>query len=236
MPRRVVKWISSLGKGSAKRASSPARSPARAPAAPKRHPKPAHTLPIDAQLVPSAYRPADRRLVIPTSVSLRRSQQVVVRITSANPAVDLSLTGTVTAIIEGAHALAHVDPGEDGAAVLARLLAAMRGEAEPIKLREPRFRAALPVVVSSEAGNTFMTTTSVSRSGCGLAWSGPAPRLSGGLSLKVGTGRGAVAMRAMVCWVRESQRGMRVGVRFLGGDDGAWSALLTHSKPGAESA
>jgi len=90
-----------------------------------------------------------------------------------------------------------------------------RADGTPVQARAPRYRVSLPAVVSGPNGNDFMLTCSVSVGGCALAWNGPAPRLGGGLHLKIGTGPRAVPVRAAVCWAREAPRGLRVGVRFL---------------------
>ena len=99
--------------------------------------------------------------------------------------------------------------------------------------RPPRYRLSLPAVVTLPSGSTFMTTFSVSRGGCGLAWIGPAPRLGDTYFVRLGAGRGAATLRAMVCWTRSSGRHLRVGVRFVGGQDSELQALIAGSPPDA---
>jgi hypothetical protein len=74
-----------------------------------------------------------------------------------------------------------------------------------------------------------MTTFSVSRGGCGLAWSGPAPRLGDTLFVRLGAGRSAATLRAMVCWTEPRGRSLRVGVRFVGGQDWELQSLIAGS-------
>jgi hypothetical protein len=86
-------------------------------------------------------------------------------------------------------------------------------------------------VVSLPSGNTFMNTFSVSRGGCGLAWIGSAPGLGDTYFVRLGAGRGAASLRAMVCWTQASGRQLRVGVRFVSGQDSELQALLAGSSP-----
>lgn len=82
-------------------------------------------------------------------------------------------------------------------------------------------------MVQSAELNSYMTTFSLSRGGCGLAWSGPRPRHGTILTVRLGGGRTAASLRAMVCWERQLNKiAMHVGVRFIAGDDAKLAALL----------
>ncbi len=123
-----------------------------------------------------------------------------------------------------------VEPDEEGRALVARILGWLKGGGERPRARALRHRVAIPATVSSRTGNTYMTTFSLSRGGCGLAWSGPIPRLGDVLWVRLGSASGGVAMRGMVCWTKEQGAGRRVGIRFVGGQDSELAALLTKAR------
>lgn len=101
------------------------------------------------------------------------------------------------------------------------------------RARAPRFRLVLPAFVQSATATTYMNTFSVSRGGCGLTWSGQRPRLGSVLYVRLGGGRGAASLRAMVCWARDLAGSQRVGVRFVGGEEAKLAALFSQLTPGA---
>jgi hypothetical protein len=216
------------------RTPSPASSPVAVPTQPQ-----VEMLWLEAAEVAAAWKPNERRLVVPSAKPLEPGKLVLLRITSRATGLDLSLNGSVLACRGGPRAGAsrvEIDPGEDGAALVCRLVAGAQGGAGAVKAREPRFRVAMPAVVSLEAGQVYMTTVSASRGGCGLAWSGPLPRLHASLQLRLGSGARAVTLRGRVCWVRQAPRGARVGLRLVGGELEAWAKLLAESGEGARAA
>jgi hypothetical protein len=235
----ITQWLRSRTE-TATKATAPARTPAQVPSA---RAVPAQVqremLWLDATEVAAAWRPSERRLLVPTARPLEPGKPVVVRITSRATGLDLSLNGSVLACRGGPGARAcraEIDPGEEGAKLVCRLVAGSQGGAELVKAREPRLRVAMPAVVSLEAGQVYMTTVSASRGGCGLAWSGPPPRLHASLQMRLGSGARAVTLRGRVCWVRQAPRGARVGLRLVGGELEAWAKLLAESREGAEAA
>jgi hypothetical protein len=123
-----------------------------------------------------------------------------------------------------------VEPDEEGRALVARILGWLEAGGERPRAREARHRVAIPAAVSSRSGNTYMTTFSLSRGGCGLAWSGPVPRLGDVLWVRLGSAAGGVAMRGMVCWTEERGEGRRVGIRFVGGQDSELAVLLARAR------
>ena len=205
------------------RRETPGRKPppsAARPAAPAIGPPPAaqakaaERLHLEASAIATSWRPAVGRLDLRAQVPVAKGAQVMVLVTGAGAPVELH--GTVHAAAPGrqAHALEiAVDP--EGKALLARLAAALRGEGPLPRQRAARYRVSFPVVVTGQGGAAFMAATSLSEGGCGLAWSGPPPRLGAGLLLRLGSGPRAITVRAMTCWVREAPKGVRVGLRFL---------------------
>lgn len=189
------------------------------------------TLWLEATDLPGAWRPRERRLFVSAPPRLDLSRPVEVRITSVF-GLDVVVVGAPRALrLEpaGGGAIAEIDPGEEGAAIVAGILARSRPGAPPIRHREARHRVALPVVVTSEhSANIFMKTTTASQLGCGLDWSGgPTPRTNSVVHLRVLAGKRVEVIRGMVRWVAPWPCGVRVGVRFITFDGGAWTRLLS---------
>lgn len=209
-------------------ARPPARRPVRRDAPPR-----LETLWLDASDLSAAWRPGERRLFVPAPPRLDLSRPVEVRITSAT-GLDVLVLGTPQALrLDPAArwAVAEIDPGDEGAALVVRVLSRSKAGAPPVRQREARHRVALPVVVTSELGATvLMKTTTASRLGCGLAWNGPPPRLHSGVHLRVLFGRRAATLRGMVRWVGATPRGVRVGVRFVASTDDSWWQLLSEAR------
>jgi hypothetical protein len=174
----------------------------------------AERLHLEAGAIATSWRPAEGRLELRAQTVVAKGARVMVLVTGAGAPVELH--GTVHTSTPGrlAHALeVAVDP--DGQALLTRLAAALRGEEPLPRQRARRYRVSFPVVVTGQGGAAFMTATSLSEGGCGLAWSGPPPRLGAGLLVRLGSGPRSITVRAMTCWVRDAPKGMRVGLRFL---------------------
>ena len=206
--------------------------PARAPT-----PPPAEPLWIEMERLAGAWTKAVGLLELKSHTPVRQGEQVRLRITSKATGLDLPLEGKASTVRrEGGAWVVSVALEHDGAALVDRLLAVLRGEADPLASRKPRYRLSLPAVVTSGSGKTFMNTVSVSLDGCGLAWSGPVPRTGSGLFVQLGSGSRAVSFRAMACWSRDTARGARVGVRFVGGDRTAWTEMLAQLSKDAERA
>jgi hypothetical protein len=214
------------GKAKEPRRAEPARAPT---------PPPAEPLWVEMERLAGAWTKASGLLEVKAHTPVRQGELVRLRITSKATGLDLTLEGkTSTVRREGGAFVAAVALDRDGAALVERLLAVLRGEADPIAHRKPRYRISLPAVVTSGSGKTFMNTVSVSLDGCGLAWSGVVPRTGSGLFVQLGSGSRAVSFRAMTCWSRETARGARVGVRFVGGDRAAWTEMLAQISRDAE--
>jgi hypothetical protein len=233
MPLRKLLKALTGGKADAPRpkAKDPRRAePARAPAPPQPEP-----LWIELDRLAAAWSKASSRLGVRTHTLVKKGEAVRLRITSKASGLDLTMDATAASVDrDGGGWLVSAAVDADGAALVERLLAVLRGESDPIAHRKPRYRLALPAVVTSGTGKTFMNTVSVSLDGCGLAWSGPTPRTGSGLFVQIGSGSRAVSFRAMTCWSRETARGARVGVRFVGGDRTAWTEILAQLSKDAE--
>lgn len=187
---------------------------------------------IDVLLRPDellgAWRPDTRRLLLPTREPLRLDQCVAARITLVGLGVAATITGRVSSGSRHGH-LHRIElvPDELRARALERLVSVARGQPVEYQTRAPRFVATLPVVVHGPAGSTYMTTFSVSASGCALAWSGSVPAVGAPIDVRLGAGNRAAIVRGVVCWAARSGRSNTVGVRFLAGAKGAWEAMFT---------
>jgi hypothetical protein len=189
---------------------------------------------LEEDAVVAAWSPAQRRLAVPAEERLPAGEAVVIRI--ARPAgPELSLVGIVAqSTPAGEGWRVTVAPGIEDEQVVHELMARDRADRPAHRVREPRYPLSIPVVVSSATGRQLMTTTSVSLSGCGLAWSGARPQVGSYLDLHMGTARTGAAVRARVAWVREAPRGLRVGLRLVGGDLTGWARFLVQWRRDAD--
>lgn len=227
----VVQWIRSQVEPAS---PAPRKRPSLVPE-PRRTPTPApiEELAIGAHELPAAWRPADNRLIVTTRSPVVRGRRVVVRIEGV-AGVTSPLTGRVAGARPSAGGcVAEIEIDSDRRPLLRRVVKFLRGEAAAPRVRAPRYRLSIPVVVCSALGRTYMNTFSLSQGGCGLVWSGDRPRLGGGLHLRLGGGSKSAAFRAAVCWVSDEQGGLRVGVRFLDGDTSGLATLLDEVRRGA---
>jgi hypothetical protein len=209
----ILDWLRS-GPGTPNRKTPPAAAKPAAPTQPALQPAAAERLHLEARAIATSWRPAVGLLDLKAHAPVGKGARVMVLVTGAGAPVEIH--GAVRAATPGpqAHALEiAVDP--DGQALLARLASALRGEGPLPRQRAQRYRVSIPVVVTGQGGAAFMTATSLSEGGCGLAWSGTPPRLGAGLLVRLGSGPRAVTVRAMTCWVRPAAKGLRVGLKFL---------------------
>ena len=187
---------------------------------------------LDARSLPAAWRGEEGRLVVPAGAAAAAGQRASLEMTGVGDA-PLWVNGVVA---EARRAPAgwelEVKVDDEGRALVARLLGWIQGAGERPRARAPRLQVSLPAVVSGHSGAIYMTAYSLSRGGCGLAWSGAAPRIGDALWVRLGSGTVAVSMRGMVCWTREGQGGKKVGLRFVGGQQSELSELLSRVKRG----
>jgi len=181
---------------------------------------------LEAEELASAYNDNSGHLLANTPRSVSRGARVAVRVSGPGRVVGPLSGVAVSAAPQRSGFRVEIELGEDQRRAVGRILLFLKtGENAP-RARPPRYPLALPVFVRSRDGSTYMTTFSVSRGGCGLTWIGEPPRVGSALDLRLGSGQGAVAYRAMVCWVAEHKRGRRVGLRFVAGQEAALVALL----------
>jgi hypothetical protein len=217
-------WLKRFGKGerASKKVLQPRPKSQRAP--PLEWPE---EIPIEAEQLPLAWRSASGHLVVVVKKPIRIGRLAAVKV-SGPGSVMAPLTGTITDVQAlGNEFSVEIKLDEDQRAALKRILKSfLTGEDLP-KARASRYRLTLPAVVSSQERNTYMTALSVSRGGCGLAWSGAPPQLDSVLQVRLGSGKASATLRARVCWVKEQAGKQTVGVRFLAGQEAALMALIT---------
>ncbi len=224
-------WWNWLGKG--KKASTKALQPRPTPQQPPL-PERAEEIPVEAEQLPLAWRAATGRLVVTVKKPVRMGKRAAVKV-SGPGSVMAPLTGAITDLQAlGSEFTVEIKVDEDQRAALKRMLKSLQTGVDQPRARASRYRLKLPAVVSWQKGNTYMTTFSVSRGGCGLAWSGEPPPIDSFLQVRLGSGKGSAMLRAKVCWVAEHAGRRMVGVQFVAGQEAALMALITESHTPAE--
>lgn len=195
-------------------------------------------LPLDVDEIRTAWVPKAGRLAVRTACRVPIGVVVTVPIVSAS-----GLLAKLRGAVQACRALgggwsAEVRPArEDDLALLQRaLVSGGAGAARELRPRAPRFRVAVPAVVSGPGQQVFMRTITVSERGCSLAWSGDRPVPGTLLDVRLGTAQRGAALRAQVCWVHDLPGAVRAGVVFVGGDQRAWSLMLGQVSGGAAAA
>jgi hypothetical protein len=179
----------------------------------------------------AAWRPRTGRLVLPAAAPPRLRQQVAARIQLSGLRFVATVLGTVVSAHreEALHRVEIATAPESDPAV--RMLdAASRGGRVPFQKRALRYLVKVPTVVADGEARVLTTAVSISEGGCALRWSGAAPSLGTSLSLHLGMGRAAVAMRGVVCWRNGSGPGARTGIRFVDGHPGSVRHLLDDAR------
>jgi len=201
------------------------------PDPPSRPPRPGHRPPdplaeepmldlrVSVQELCAGWNTERGRLTVAAAMPITAGDRVLLAVTGVD-SQPLPLEGVVAHISRSGGAVkAELDVNEEQRGLVARLLAHVQRGAEAPRARPPRHRAKLPAVITLNQGSVFMVTTSVSRGGCGLVWSGPAPRIGSVVFVRLGSGPRAAAARGMICWFRQEERGARAGVRFVPGQE-----------------
>lgn len=203
------------------------RKPPAPPAARRPTPRPAVAeVALEAALLDTSWHPESGRLVASAAGCVPRGARVAVQILGPGKVMS-PLTGSVAAALpDGEGAALEIELDQDQRPAVDRLLAYLRTGRDAPRVRAPRYRVSLPAFVSSGGASVYMTAVSLSRGGCGLAWMGAPPRIGSVLLLRLGSGSGSASFRGMVCWVRALAGGLRVGVRFVSGQEGSLVALL----------
>jgi hypothetical protein len=171
----------------------------------------------------AAWRPLDKRLLLPLPGAPAKRQRVAVRIELAGHILHATVVGTITAL-QRCGALVHADvtPDPSSAGALTLIDAAARGQVVQFRERPRRYLVQLPVGVVARRGEVYMTTVSLSPGGCSLRWSGATPQTGQALRLRFGAGSGKVEVEGTVRWVRGGSS-VNVGIRF--GDPRAAATL-----------
>jgi hypothetical protein len=171
----------------------------------------------------SAWLPASRRLFLPSPRPLRRGQRVSVLVRT-DAGAGIPIGGEVVDLGPGDAVAVAVDEGRVPA--VQRILDSLQGRGLKPRSRPPRYRVSLPAVVSSSSLHAYMTTFSLSQGGCGLLWTGPRPSRGTMVQVRLGSGSRSAAFHARVAWASDEGGPLRVGLRFVVGQDGALQQLL----------
>lgn len=178
----------------------------------------------------NAWKPDTSRLSLKTSSAPRLREKVALRIQLASPSVRATVVGmVVSSHREDQHHRIEFVPEAESLDAVRMLLAAAKGEPVTFRERPPRYLAKLPVLTSRGGASLYVTTLSVSSSGCSLRWSGSLPTVGEAVNLRF-RGTRAVDMRGVVCWRKPASS--TVGLRFVErpGAEEAWQALLGEVK------
>jgi hypothetical protein len=181
---------------------------------------------LEAEQLAAVWSSESGRLVASVPRPIAKGSPVAVRVSGPG-----SVMGPLSGVVVSAAPLAsgcrlEIDLQADQRGAVGRILGYLRTGKDAPRARAARHPLALPVFVETGGNSTYMNTFSVSRGGCGLVWLGEPPRIGDALNLRLGSGQSSAAFRAMVCWVRESGRERRVGIRFVSGQDGPLAALM----------
>jgi hypothetical protein len=224
-------WLKWFGKGKkASRKALPPR-PNSQRARPVERPE---EIPVEAEQLPLAWRAASGHLVVTVKRPIRTGRRAAVKV-SGPGSVMAPLAGAITDVQPlGSEFSVEIKVDESQRAALKRILKSLQTGVDLPRARASRYRLTLPAIVSSQRGSTYMTTFSLSRGGCGLAWSGAPPELESILQVRLGSGKTSAMLRAKVCWVEGRAGRQTVGVRFVAGQEAALMALITEAHAPAE--
>lgn len=197
-------------------------------------PRASTTASLDLSLAPAAllaaWRPADRRLVLPVHGDLSAPpRRMSARLRVAGLGAAATITGRVVRTRRSASALLVEVTPDDGRIMALERLVRIAASGTPVAdpPREARLLAPVPAVVLAPGCRpTFMYTLDVSRSGCALAWSAPgAPAPGDSVGIRLGAAKDVAAVVCEVRWVRGAGRMTFVGLRITAGEQDAWARL-----------
>lgn len=189
---------------------------------------------FDVRLQPSewlgAWKADASRLIVTTPSAPRLNDKVAVRIQLAKPSVRATVVGTVVSFHrQDKHHRIELALETESLDAARMLMAAAQGEPVTFRERPPRYLVKLPVLTSRGGASFYVTTMSVSSSGCSLRWPGMLPTMGEAVSLRF-RGSRSVEMRGVIRWrnAATSTVGLRFVERAAGAD--AWRALLEEVK------
>ena len=177
-----------------------------------------------------AWKPDGGRVTVVVSSAPRLNDKVAVRIQLAKPSVRATVVGTVASFHrQDKHLRVELVLEPESLDAARMLAAAAQGQPVTFRPRAPRFLAKLPVLTSRGGTSFYLTTLSVSQSGCSVRWSGTLPTMGEAVNLRF-RGSRAVDMRGVVRWrnADSSTVGLRFVDRIAGAD--AWRGLLEEVK------
>jgi len=220
----LPRWFGSVG-----RSKAPSRSPVpRSPASRE----PPQEIAIEAGALRSGAS-SDGRLVWAPTAPVAVGRRVALKLTGVGKST-FRVTGTVAGTRpKGDTVGMEMEVDEDQRGLVRRILEHLAGRTDMPRVRPPRYRLIWPAVVLLPSGATYMNTVSVSEGGCGLGWRAPRPRIGSVYHVRLGPEQSSLCLRAMVCWIREAPTGMRVGLRFVGGETAKLAPALERARPGA---
>lgn len=188
-------------------------------------------VPLRPHELVAAWRPETRRLVLPIRERVASQQRLQVRISAVGLGVGATITGRAVGGPRAAgSALVEVAPDDARVQAMEWLVAVASGTPVPHQPRAPRLIASVPAVVQAAEGPRYMSTFTVSASGCGLTWSGSIPGVGDPLEVRFGAGREVASFCAEVCWTKPSGRPPTVGLQFAAGDKDLWIRMLANLK------
>ncbi len=216
-------WLRWSSKGDKAAGKAPPARPSTPPAPPVER---AEEISIEAEQLPLAWRAAGGHVVVTVKKPSHMGRRASIKV-SGPGSVMAPLTGAVTDVqAVGSEFSVEIKLDEDQRAALKRILKSLLTGHDAPRARASRYRLTLPAVVSSQEHNTYMTTFSLSRGGCGLVWSGAPPPLGSALQVRLGSGKAAVLLRGRICWVDEDAGRHKAGIQFAAGQEGALMALI----------
>ena len=162
-----------------------------------------------------AWRQQSKRLLllVPRAVQLR--DRVAVKVDLAGRAVHALVVGTVVSVhAAGGNRRIELAPDIESLGAVRMLHSAAKGDPVRFQERPSRYLVKLPVAVATRTGDQYMSALNLSEGGCSLRWSGQAPTIGQPLQLRLGTSRGKIELRGVVCWWSRIGAVTIAGVRF----------------------
>jgi hypothetical protein len=176
-------------------------------------------IPLHIRIAPAelidAWQPQSKRLLLLVPRAVQLEDRLAAHIELGGQAVHALVVGTVVSVhaASGSRRI-ELAPDLESLGAMRLLNESARGETVRFRQRPRRFLVNLPVAVASRTGEQDMAALNLSRGGCSLRWSGPAPGVGQELRLRLGT-RGRVELRGVVCWWWRLGSVTVAGVRFV---------------------
>lgn len=162
-----------------------------------------------------AWRQHSKRLLllVPRAVQLRDRVAAHLELTGRSVHA-LVVGGVVSVHAAGGSRRIELAPDLESLGAVRLLHAAAKGDPVRFRERPSCYLVKLPVAVASRTGEQYMSALNLSEGGCSLRWSGSAPTIGQPLTLRLGTARGKIELRGVVCWWQRLGSVTIAGVRF----------------------